>query len=541
MNEAPKQPENNMNPESNPNNQNEEIASTPPEATAAPAASVAEQSSVPAPAQPTPQYLPAGSGLPDAGGLIGRAFSVANSRWHLSGGVLLGIFASVLLSGILFALAIPLMLVQPILGGIWFGVVYFVYILILQIAMFAVPRALIAPERMGYWAAFGLVFAKVVPFTIAFVLIMLVYMTGIFLLFIPGLIFFIYAQFALYSVLVEGQGGMTAILRSFHLVQGRFWALVGRSLLMMLVLWAAMIVVMIGAVIFGVAGAAMGPVGIVMFIILGALFIALYGYMFTLMFAHHTELYKAVVALKPLSTFNPASYGGVKILLYIGMALGVFAMAGMVFLNVAMYQMFDQFDSEYGYDSYDAGLYDDYDYDFDDSYLTDTYDSPSAFPGTYDTGNRIGFNSYTDGTHGFEIEYPSAWEAEENFFGTAVLFTNTAEATQTFAENISVVVQDLAATPYTLEEYRTLSEEQIVTFFDGSEIIASEAATLSGLPAWRTAFSGTEGELSLVWDQYYLVTGTEAYILTFTSETTNTGSGKADFDYAVTTFTLPTL
>ncbi len=69
---------------------------------------------------------------------------------------------------------------------------------------------------------------------------------------VPGIIVAILFTFAQYVLVVEGQGNMTALMRSRDLVIGRTWAMVGRITILALALWLASVV---GQILFGIVGA----------------------------------------------------------------------------------------------------------------------------------------------------------------------------------------------------------------------------------------------------------------------------------------------
>lgn len=71
---------------------------------------------------------------------------------------------------------------------------------------------------------------------------------GLFMLIIPGLIFLIWFGFVLYIFVLDGEKGMNAMLKSKAYVNGYWWPIVGRGLLLILVVFLI-------ALVFGSLGA----------------------------------------------------------------------------------------------------------------------------------------------------------------------------------------------------------------------------------------------------------------------------------------------
>lgn len=58
---------------------------------------------------------------------------------------------------------------------------------------------------------------------------------GFLLLIIPGIMFLTWYQFAQYTLLIDNQHGLKALKTSKELVKGRFWAVLGRMILLMII------------------------------------------------------------------------------------------------------------------------------------------------------------------------------------------------------------------------------------------------------------------------------------------------------------------
>lgn len=78
---------------------------------------------------------------------------------------------------------------------------------------------------------------------------------GMFLFFVPGLIFAFYLTFAKTIVVLENKKGLSALSRSWAYVRGSFWAITGRMLLLMFI---AVIVSMLVSSIASILGEFLG-------------------------------------------------------------------------------------------------------------------------------------------------------------------------------------------------------------------------------------------------------------------------------------------
>lgn len=77
----------------------------------------------------------------------------------------------------------------------------------------------------------------------------LIVIGGMFLLFIPGILFGVWFMFSSYAVVLSGQKGLAAMTVSKNLVQGRWWAIFWRSLIPVVLL--AIVTVIIRSVLLG--------------------------------------------------------------------------------------------------------------------------------------------------------------------------------------------------------------------------------------------------------------------------------------------------
>ena len=87
-----------------------------------------------------------------------------------------------------------------------------------------------------------------------------------------------------------------------------------------------------------------------------------------------------------------------------------------------------------------------------------------------------------------------------------------------FQENVNVIIQDLSASPMTLEDYTKLSENQIKTLLPEGKVFNIEDFTLSGLPAKAMIYSSKQAQLSLKYLGVWAIQNNKAYLVTYTAQ-----------------------
>lgn len=121
----------------------------------------------------------------------------------------------------------------------------------------------------------------------------------------------------------------------------------------------------------------------------------------------------------------------------------------------------------------------------------------------------------------YSIDYPKDWELNESgLMGTSfILLSPLSTQTDQFRENINLLVQDLKKHNLDLDAYVEISERQIMTMITNGQILESERVTNQGLEYHKVIYTGTQGKLSLKFEQYYwVIREDKAYVLTFTCE-----------------------
>ena len=122
-------------------------------------------------------------------------------------------------------------------------------------------------------------------------------------------------------------------------------------------------------------------------------------------------------------------------------------------------------------------------------------------------------------TADYSIRYPVTWAFDNSGHSGVILqiFSAQTSVEDNFRENVNLVIQDLSGQKVqTLDQYTQLSESQIKMFMTDSEILSSDKLTKDGQEYQKVIFTAVQGQFNLKSEQYYLIKGHLAYVLTLT-------------------------
>ena len=139
--------------------------------------------------------------------------------------------------------------------------------------------------------------------------------------------------------------------------------------------------------------------------------------------------------------------------------------------------------------------------------------------------NQTGKNEVPDGwttlsESGYSIDYPETWTVDQSGqIGTSFSILAPADSeTDDFNENVNLIIQDLGGNEIDLDMFVEISEEQIPIVISSGIIIDSERSNANGRDFHRILYAGIQGQYTLMFEQFYWIEGSDAYILTFTSK-----------------------
>lgn len=229
----------------------------------------------------------------------------------------------------------------------------------------------------------------------------LIVLGGFFLLVVPGIIFAIWFSLYIYVFILEDQKGLNVLLRSKEYVQGRWWAVLGRGLFLILPLFGITIA-------FGILTAMLGvflPQEIIA-IILSVLWVGIY----IPIYFYHYLIYKACRDTRPqLIGQPPAGKKGWFVASAIWGVVGMIVMIFLVLVVISLSAVVNR-ESDSGKNPIS---------DFIRGKVLQGLSpigSVSSTPSSTDTINRIGASStvntsewktYRNEKYGYTLQYPS--------------------------------------------------------------------------------------------------------------------------------------
>ena len=137
-------------------------------------------------------------------------------------------------------------------------------------------------------------------------------------------------------------------------------------------------------------------------------------------------------------------------------------------------------------------------------------------PSTTDK-NSDGWKTFE--TADYSIRYPGNWDFDNSGRTGATLQILSAQtsAEDNFRENVNLGIQDLSGQKVkNLDQYTQISESQIKTMMTNSKILSSDRLTRDGQEYQKVIFTSVQGQFNLKFEQYYLIKGHLAYVLTLT-------------------------
>ena len=140
----------------------------------------------------------------------------------------------------------------------------------------------------------------------------------------------------------------------------------------------------------------------------------------------------------------------------------------------------------------------------------------------------------------YSVQYPENWELNtDKSMGTSfILFTQQTSTDDKFRENVNLIIQNLEGYNLNLDDYVSISEEQINKMVTNGKIIESKRLFKNNSEFQKVIFTGDQGIFNLKFIQYYFIKDEKAFVLTFTSEVTQYEKYKLISDKILASFIL---
>ncbi len=142
-------------------------------------------------------------------------------------------------------------------------------------------------------------------------------------------------------------------------------------------------------------------------------------------------------------------------------------------------------------------------------------------------------NRFKAPAKGFSVVLPETWERQENAHGTVVLaLSPQADASDTFRENINVVVEDLPG-EYSVADYYLANQDQLRKVMTDFVEVQLGETIIQGQSAKRLVFTHRMGQLNLKVLQYYFSKGKRGFVVTCTAAPESYAQFEAEFERSV--------
>jgi|GEM_PF-3593210 len=148
------------------------------------------------------------------------------------------------------------------------AILSFIFSLFMIWAMFALAYGVFYLEdKLTLWQIYTRVLGKIFPLIWIYLIFIALIIPGYLIFIIPGVIMLVWFSMAFYVCLDEGTWGVAALWKSKELVKGLWWSVVARymvvSILMVIVMYAAVYVMGVLGLLLGLVASLLGGVGAV--------------------------------------------------------------------------------------------------------------------------------------------------------------------------------------------------------------------------------------------------------------------------------------
>lgn len=127
--------------------------------------------------------------------------------------------------------------------------------------------------------------------------------------------------------------------------------------------------------------------------------------------------------------------------------------------------------------------------------------------------------TYENPADGIRIKYPAGWVKEELQSPSRTLFYSPPESeSDTFSEQVNILIDDRFTQPITLDEYEELILDQLKYFFTDYNIISTGETTLANNPALEMVYTATQEKSTAKILQVFTIKNNKVYVITFVSE-----------------------
>jgi hypothetical protein len=140
----------------------------------------------------------------------------------------------------------------------------------------------------------------------------------------------------------------------------------------------------------------------------------------------------------------------------------------------------------------------------------------------------------------YSVEYPSNWTVKEPDANAPFLYFFSAlrSTEDKFQENVNIIHQSMAGLNMTLDTFVQVSLDQIKSMLANAEVTESKRLQHKGGEYHKLIYRGDMGTYNLIFEQYYVLAGSDVYVITFTSEQDQFDTYKSTAERVLNSFRL---
>ena len=155
----------------------------------------------------------------------------------------------------------------------------------------------------------------------------------------------------------------------------------------------------------------------------------------------------------------------------------------------------------------------------DNAPISDTVDTVDSEDVVVEESSLMdGFALYTNSTYGFDLQYPSAWEYQEDVFGSHAMFFTPQAADDMFRENVGVITEALPADlEMTVDEYYDEAKVHLADYIVDFQEVVNTNMSINGKDAKKVQYLGSQGDYQLKWQQVFFIDNGTTYVMTYTA------------------------
>ena len=152
-----------------------------------------------------------------------------------------------------------------------------------------------------------------------------------------------------------------------------------------------------------------------------------------------------------------------------------------------------------------------------------------------DANSKIAFEK-----NNYKIQYPKTWriDTSKTLGADFFAFSPSENKDDKFSENVNIMIQDLGGQKVSLEQYKQVTEKQMVALMNDAKIIESAVIKTGNKEYYKVLFTMTQGTFKLKTTAICFIKKGKAYLATFSAEAAKYEQYKKITDEILSSFSL---